>query len=217
MTMPLIPGLMGDEVEVDEDSTDPEPTPGGGLTELLNSLDEVDLADLIEEANEAYMNGVLDETMNGAPAEGEGEETPDEGEGEEAEEEQPGEGEVDAETAATNAGAIVGEIQAIQSQLTELADVVDESEIGDDVDVDDALDTVAEALTEAEDAQADAEAAASEGDIEAANEAMKVAEKALEKATEVCDKVKEAAGDAVTAAEEEVEPDPLALWAAENS
>ncbi len=202
----MIPGLMGGADFPGEADTDQTNLDGGpsGLVDILVAADPDDLAALYEEAKAAYEAGELDSHMSvdAAPPEEELESDP-------AASMAPTE--LDAGSTATATASIAAEIAKLQSDLNALADAEGGSEA--DVDVEAALDVVAEALMEADEATAEAEAAVDEEDLDAANEAKAKAEGALEKAKEAYASVVEEAKEAAGGIEAPSDPDPLLLWA----
>lgn len=223
MTMPMMPGLTGAEGE-DENKDQMGGDGGGGdtLESLLEELDDQTMATLVAEADEAYMNGQLDEYMNAPPGEepdgGEEGETPEGGDTVEAEEgETAPQPLADPMVAVDTAAAIVEEIAAEESQLADLLAAAEDSDEGDPKPIKESLEVVSEAMGEAEDAKEKIEKAAKDEDAEGVAEAVAEAEGAATKAKEAVAKAKQTAKGQVDAAKAEVEVSPLEAWAEKNS
>lgn len=223
MTMPMMPGLTGAE---GEEKTNDDMGGGGGdgenLESILEELDGDTVAQLAAEADEAYVNGELDEYMNALPSEENSDPAaasePPPAEGDDAVSADPAAAPTpDPMVAADTAAAIVEEIAGYENELGELLAAADDSEEGDAKPIQDALDVVVEALDEAESAKEDAEKAADAEDPDAVSEALAAAEGAVTKAKEAVAKAKEAAMGQVAEKQAENEPSALEAWAEKNS
>jgi hypothetical protein len=223
MTMPMMPGLTGAEEETEDMGGGGGED--GGIASLLEQVDDETMVSLIAEADEAYLNGELDEYMAAPPAESDPEAVETEEGGGEDSAGEAGETEEGAEAPTTvdpmvaedNAAAIVEEIAAQESEVGDLLAMAEDSDEGDPKPIKEALDVVVEAMAEAEEAKEKVVKAAKDEDLEALSEAIGEAEGAAAKAKEAVASAKEAAKTQVTEAHAEEEVSPLAAWAEANS
>lgn len=226
MSMPMLPGLN----ETPADTATPTGNGGeeaaDGIAAVLESIDEETWATLVSEADEAYLDGALDEYMDAPAADG------DAGQEEDEEEEAPPSSsspdaapapeDQTADVAVTDASAMVEEIAQMQTELDKLVIMAKDSDEGDPKPIEAALDTVSEALADAEEALAAVESAADSGDNIPAATAKATVEGAHTKATAACNAAKEAAANMVAAAREAEAADApeqsaLAAWADANA
>lgn len=217
MTMPMMPGLTGGAANDDESKEMiGDGSEDSGLAAILEELDEETIASLASDAEQAYLDGSLDEYMNAGPAESE--ETA-EDEAAESKETQSGEEAAGSEqhdpvTTATEVAAVVEEIAAIENQLNQLLEAAADSE-GDESPIEDSLTIVTEALAEAEVAKEEADKAADDQDVEKAAEALATVQGSLEKAKTALDEAKNSAKTQIE--ENTEEPSSLQLWAEANA
>lgn len=229
MDMPILPAISGNS----ETGFTGE---GGGevesLPSLLAQITEPEMEELVAVANEAYLNGELDELMAAeeggeAPVSGqpsvEGEVLAEEVEGEESRDSAPGEMEpVDPAEAPNTVSVFVSEIETAQAHLLSLSEAANESDV-DTARIEEALTVVETVLGQVEEAVRMADKASADGDPD-------LAAKAVRLATDAAAAAQGAVADATRSAEEEVasagagEGDapqavetPLAMWLASQA
>ncbi len=222
MSMPLLPGLNSNLPP--EDAITTEGTESSDIGALLDSIDDEAWAELTTEADQAYLDGTLDEFMDAPAADGDAGAEEEEPEGDE--EAPPSSSAPDAsapaDVAATESAAMVEEIAQMQTELDKLVEMAKDSDEGDPKPIQSALDTVSEALEEAEAALTEAEKAVDAEDPIAAATAKATVEGAHSKAAAACTAAKEAAAGMVQAARDAEAADApeqsaLSAWADANS
>lgn len=211
MTMPLMPGLVGEENEGGGDAGG-----GGGIEALVAMLDELDDATFQALADELGGGGEAEAAPEGeAPTEGESPapvegEAPAEGEMAEGEE-----GEVDLAPVETDANASVEEVGAGLSQLESMLEQAKENEdAGADVK------SVEELVSLAEDEQKNVEDAAKEcadyakkGDVEGATECGITARRSAEKVAHFVEQAKGLVGPTKPGKDsEDSEAEAMSIW-----
>jgi len=227
MTMPLMPGLMGQGAAAAGAPAGDEG--GGSLAELLKALPPDELTALVADADKAKEAGDLEGYLPDAGAEpdaaaseeaaespaDEAAETPEE----QAQEDAAGTEQHDAEAFVTTIESVASELEAMQDQLDAAVDDAKERDL--DVDGDkDVAKAIKDATKAVASAQKDAEKAVKKEDVQAAAAAADEATQALADAQAAFDEynaaVEAAAGEAAAAeGEGEAPPEAKAMkaWA----
>lgn len=180
MSMPLMPGLVG------EDAAANPAAPAGDLTSLLDSLDDGVAEELASKSAAAAEAGELGGDEAGETPADEASETPEQ----QAAEAAAGTEMHDPASMLTAAEAAVGETASALEQLEQLRSEAEEHEDAglDLASLDEAQDAIEQAQKEAEEARDECEKAGD--DLQACAEASARAEAAAEKARAALDKAK---------------------------